>query len=352
MKKNNPLGSFQTTMMLGILLLFTSTFFLLFAISVQYDLDLSYLLSEVTKGARARESFRIMLGFCIFLICGIAFIITRLQLTHFREFKKAMHELANGKYETRLEFDFKAPSEFHELAESFNTMAKELNSTELLRKDFINEFSHEFKTPIVSIRGFAKVLQSKTASPEEETEYLQIINAETERLSRLSQNILMLCKIENQTIVSNKIKYELSEQIRQSIVLLAGEWEKKGINFDLRMDEVDFIGNKELLEQMFLNLIDNAIKFSPQQADILIDLKKESKDAVFRITDFGEGIEEEIKRRVFDKFYQGDASHATNGNGIGLSIVQRVAQLHGGTILVDSVVGQGTTFTIKLPIIT
>lgn len=350
MKRNKSLGSFQMFLIAGTLLLITLMFVSITAMVIFYKIDFDIFVTAFSRRMRSQGGIPYEMFFFFSFIFGMSLIITRIQLKPFRALKKAMQELANGDYDTKLSFSFTSPSEFHELAESFNTMAKELSSTELLRKDFINEFSHEFKTPIVSIRGFAKVLQSKNVTEEEEQEYLQVIVAESERLTRLSQNILMLCKLENQNIVSDKTEYDISEQIRQTVVLLASEWEKKELNFELSMDDISYVGNKELLQQMFLNLIDNAIKFSPNQAYIFIFLKAKQSKIMFEIMDCGEGMDGETASRVFDKFYQGDVSHATSGNGIGLSIVQRVVQLHDGSIQVESAVGHGTKFIVQLPI--
>lgn len=294
--------------------------------------------------------------FCIFamnLLLGslLSFISIKIQLKPFHELEKGMKKLFLGDFSTRLSLSGKfVPIEFSELIKCFNRMAQELEGTELLRKDFINNFSHEFKTPIVSIRGFAKILQSNTATKQEQKEYLDIIVQESERLSQLSSNVLLLCKIENQSIISDTQTYNLSEQIRQTVLLLENQWEKKNLSFEMEVEEVTFDGSKELLGQMWLNLIDNAIKFSPKGDVITIRLRKKTGNMTFSITDYGDGLTDETKQHIFEKFYQGDSSHTTQGNGIGLSIVKSIAELHEGTVEVESEIGMGTTFTVNLPV--
>ncbi len=220
-------------------------------------------------------------------------------------------------------------------------------NVEMLRTDFINNVSHEFKTPIVSIRGFAKALKWEDLTEEERNEYLDIIISETERLSSLSANMLYLSKIEQQTILTDKKRLNLSEQIRLVIALLDQKFAAKNIevNFDAR--EYDVAGNEEMLRQVWINLLDNAIKFSPCGGRIDVCVQETEHGTIVRIRDQGKGIPPDIQAHIFDKFYQGDRSHSTDGNGLGLSIVKKIIDLHGGDISVQSC-GSGSTFTVTL----
>lgn len=348
-KHKRKYGSFQIMLTIGTLLVvILAVAFLLLAFIV-FDINL-----QIVLNAAGTRRYSYLIGFilllCAALTIGVSYIITRMQLRPLRQLQAGMKALASGEFSYRLDTPTLTPDEFKELHDCFNIMALELESTELLRRDFINSFSHEFKTPIVSIRGFAKILQSKTATPQQEQEYLKIIVDESERLSTLSQNVLYLCKVENQTILSHTEQYDLTEQIRQTILSLQNQWEKKHLDFEMNMDDVCFTCNRELMGQMWLNLIDNAVKYSPQNSTIFMTLCEKPKQICFSITDQGDGIDDAEQKRIFDKFYQCDASHAAQGNGIGLSIVKRVAEIHGGSVAVTSRIGEGSTFTVTLPL--
>ncbi len=301
------------------------------------------------------SSQRVRILLLLMLLSGFAcaaimnFIIMKRQLRPYALLKDGMKNLSKGDFGIKIETKGVNSREFYELLVQFNTLSAELNNTELFRKDFINNFSHEFKTPITSIKGFAKVLQNGELTDEEISEYLSIIINESTRLSRLSQNILTLCKIENQGIITNEENYELSEQIRLAILSLENEWAKKNLCFDLDIDDFSFYGNKDILNHVWVNLIDNAIKFSPQNSDISISLKEKNEGVFFTINDYGVGMDEETMNNIFTKFYQGDKSHSGRGNGIGLSIVKSVVDFYKGEISVESVPNKGTTFCILFP---
>lgn len=261
-----------------------------------------------------------------------------------------MNRLAAGDFSARLHYG--KPLGSHpsvaEAAESFNKMASELENTEMLRSDFINNFSHEFKTPIVSIAGFAKLLKRGNLTEEQKMEYIDIIEEESMRLAAMATNVLDLTKVENQTILTDISQYNLSEQIRSSVLLLEEKWAKKDLDFELEFDEYTVHANEELLKQVWINLLDNAIKFSPCGGVVRVNIA-ESKDALqVSVSNSGDDISKDNQKKIFRKFYQADESHAAEGNGIGLAIVKRVAQLHGGDVTVRS--GGGTvTFTVTLP---
>lgn len=236
------------------------------------------------------------------------------------------------------------------LADNINKMAKELKKQEMISKDFINHFSHEFKTPIVSIQGFAKRLLTKELSEEQKQEYLEIIYEESSRLANLSNNTLFISKLDNMEISKNKKEFCLDEQIRQCLILLNKRWSEKEIEITLNLEKILYFGNEDLLKQIWLNLLTNAIKFGNQNGKILLSLEKHQDLIIFCITDNGVGMDNETLSRIYDKFYQADQSRAIEGNGLGLSIVKKIVTLVNGTINVKSEVGVGTTFTICLPI--
>ncbi|MGN0802451.1 MAG: ATP-binding protein [Candidatus Faecivicinus sp.] len=261
---------------------------------------------------------------------------------------RAMSKVSQGDFSVRVDEE-DAQGDMGVLVHSFNDMAKELGSIEMFRKDFINNFSHEFKTPIVSIRGFAKQLERDDLTPEQRREYTSIIVSESERLANMSSNILLLTKLENQQIVTDKVEYSLDEQLRSCILLLEKQWSAKEIELSLNLEETRYVGNEEMMSHIWVNLIGNAIKFSPQGALLEISCSR-SRDAVVAvIRDHGEGMSEDTQKRIFEKFYQGDSAHATAGNGLGLSLVKRIVDLCGGTVTVQSRLGEGSAFTVTLP---
>ena len=271
-----------------------------------------------------------------------------LPLSPFREIIDAVNRLADGDFKVRLHLTEEL-WESREMTKSFNHMAEELGSLEMLRSDFVNNFSHEFKTPIASIRGFARMLQREDLTREEQKEYLQIIVDESERLTGLATNVLNLSKIENQTILTGQVQFNCTEQIRRIIALLEPKWSKKNLKFLLEADEIMIYGNMELLEQVWINLLDNAIKFSPDSSGIELLLRKRPGGVLFTITDHGSGIPSEAQTHIFDKFYQGDTSHTVQGNGLGLTIAKKIIELHKGNIQIKKSDISGTIFEVMLP---
>jgi Signal transduction histidine kinase len=261
---------------------------------------------------------------------------------------KATKVVSTGDFSVRVNETY-GNSEIGVLVRNFNHMTEELGSIEMFRNDFINNFSHEFKTPLVSIRGFAKQLQYDNLPSEKRKEYTDIIISEAERLSHMSANILLLAKLENQQFVTDFKEYELDEQIRNCIILLEKQWNKKNIEINIELKPVKIYNNSELLSQLWINLIDNAIKYTCENGHITIMCHEAFDDILFSISDDGKGMDDYTLRHIFDKFYQGDKSRSTQGSGLGLSIVKRVLELCNGEITVESKINQGTTFKVRLP---
>ncbi len=236
-----------------------------------------------------------------------------------------------------------------DLLKSFNIMIDELSSIELFRKNFINNFSHEFKTPIVSIRGFAKQLTMDSITDEVRKEYASIIVNEANRLTTMSSNILLLTKFEHQQIINDQNNFDLDEQIRRCIILLESHWNKKNIEFNLDLEDITYYSNEEMLSHVWINLISNAIKFSPENGVVHVKLRKAPENILVEITDHGIGIKSSDIERIFEKFYQCDSSHTGEGNGLGLSLVKRIIELCNGEIYVTSEYKLGTSFKIELP---
>lgn len=227
-------------------------------------------------------------------------------------------------------------------------MVEELNGIEMFREDFINSFSHEFKTPIVSIQGFAKQLKKDGLSEDKKREYIDIIISESKRLTNLSSNILLLNKFENQQFITDTADFYLDEQIRSCILLLEKQWSKKNIEFDIELEPVLYNGNQEMLSQVWVNILNNSIKFSPQNTTITVRTSVKDNKIRIDICDCGEGMDENTINHIFERFYQGDSAHASEGNGLGLPVVKRIVELCGGTIRVESQKGRGTVFSVFL----
>ena len=262
----------------------------------------------------------------------------------------AMNRLAQGDFKTRLHFQGRLGKNatVRELTDSFNTMAAELEKTEMLRSDFINNFSHEFKTPIVSIAGFAGLLKHGNLTEEQKQEYVDVIEEESLRLASMATNVLNLTKVESQEILTDVTSFNLSEQIRSCVLLLERKWDRKHLELNLDFDEYQIEANAELLKQVWVNLIDNAVKFSTEYGFINIDISQEKNRLRVTISNAGDPIPKEKMERIFQKFYQADESHATEGNGIGLAVVKQVVALHHGEIRVTSNPNI-TSFIVELP---
>lgn len=278
-----------------------------------------------------------------------ASFISRRLLKPLHAMIAATEKITEGDYSTRLDFEHISIQEFEQLGEKFNRMAEELGSVEMLRNDFINDFSHEFNTPINSIQGFATLLKQKNLTEEEQNDYLDRIISGSDRLSTLAANVLNLSKIEQQTILTHKEKINVTEQIRRIIAMLSIRWEKKEIDFDFDCSEHFLTGNEEFLDHLWLNLLDNAIKYSPQKSSIIVNISEIGNNIRVIITDHGKGIAEDALPHIFDKFYRSKSSRAVPGTGLGLTIAHKVIVLHRGTIQVNSSSGNGTAFTITLP---
>ena len=338
----------------GLTALFSTVVFLILMITSLIIFIVGVLLIRVNainiaKISRHEPMLPIFVLLIISVLVGtvVSFMISRFPLKPLRRVIDATNRLASGDFSVRLHLP--GPSSFHEVETSFNRMAEELGSIEMLRSDFVDHFSHEFKTPIVSIKGFAEELKHDDLTPEQRNEYLDINIHESSRLSQLATNVLNLSRVEKQTILANRERFDLTEQVRRCVLLFENKWEQRRLNLNVELDEVTIEGDEELLSQVWLNLIDNAVKFTPEGGCVDIRLQKGETSVVFLIRDDGYGIPEEAQRHIFDKFYQGDASHTVSGNGLGLSIARRIVALHSGDIRCKSEESAGTEFIVELP---
>ncbi len=286
----------------------------------------------------------------ISILTGITsnYLINKLTIMPIKQLIQATKEYAKGNFKERI--NISGTKEFDELNISFNKMAEELESVELLRNDFVNNFSHEFNTPITALNGYAKLLKQNKLEPSEKEEYLDIIIKESERLSTLSNNILLLNRIEHQKILSEHKKFRLDEQIRQTIMTFEKEITNKNIAIEIDLDDCIIDANYSMLSLVWRNLIDNAIKFLANNGKLDIELRAYSSACMVKISDNGIGIETNAIKHIFDKFYQADTSRTSKGNGLGLSLTKQIVDSHKGTIEVKSEIEKGSTFIVMLPL--
>ncbi len=259
---------------------------------------------------------------------------------------RAMKQVAEGDFTQQLETHSRV-TEIRDSYHSFNRMVQALNATETLQSDFVSNVSHEFKTPINAIEGYAMLLQG-SASPEEQAGYVSRILLNTRRLSTLVGNILLLSKVDNHAIATGQSAYRLDEQIRQSVLLLEPKWTAKDIDLDVDLEEVDYQGQEAMMLHVWNNLIDNAIKFDPPGGLLRIRLTREDQRIVVTVADGGPGIPEDAQPFIFNKFYQSDSSHRQEGNGLGLALVKRILDQCGGSIGVRNLPEGGCCFTVTL----
>lgn len=282
-----------------------------------------------------------------------AILLSRFFLQPIDNLRKAMEKVKKGDYTAKvkpIERPLRENATITQLEDSFNAMTAELRNTELLRKDFVSNFSHEFKTPISSIKGMAKQLYAGEVGEEQKNEFLKIIYEESARLADLSDEILLLTRLENRQIVPEQNEYSLDEQLRRCMLLYEETWSAKELDIDMDLEEINYCSNEDLLAHVWNNLYGNAVKFTPPNGSLNVTAKKKETHIEVCVKDSGIGMTPETVSRIFDKFYQGDTSHTTPGNGLGLALVKKILTLIGGTISVESAPGQGSAFTILLPL--
>lgn len=277
----------------------------------------------------------------------LASVAGKRYLRPIRELSAAIAQVAKGNFDVSVKPQ--PNSEMGCLAENFNSMAHDLSQIETLQRDFISNVSHEFKTPLSSISGYAKLLKTGVLSDDERNEYYDIISSESERLAALTSNILRLSKLEHCSAPPEKREYSLDEQLRRVIVLLEPQWSRKSITIEPELDSETIEGCPELLQEVWTNLIGNAIKYSSDGGRVFIRLFGGLDNVTVEIEDEGCGMTPQVLERIFERFYQGERSHSAEGNGLGLALVKQICLLCGANIDVESVPGEGSLFRITLP---
>ncbi|MDR3239576.1 MAG: HAMP domain-containing histidine kinase [Clostridiales bacterium] len=294
----------------------------------------------------------ILLGFFIWILTLIHALKykehTRMIIRLQSQMLDALAEIARGNFNVLL-----APEEHNplgEIVDAINKMAKDLGSLETMRQDFISNVSHEIQSPLTSIGGFAALLKNAALSAEERRHYAEIIEAESRRLSSLSDNLLKLSALDTEKKPLVMQMFRLDKQLEKIALTLEPQWSAKSLNLEADLVKCEYRGDEALLSQMWVNLLHNAIKFTPDGGDIRIALTESDGAVTVTVADSGIGIADEDKPRIFERFYKADKSRdrALGGNGLGLSLVKKIAELHSGSVSVDSEIGKGSTFKITL----
>ncbi len=274
-------------------------------------------------------------------------IVGKICFEPIKKIRNAMNEVSQGNLDIAIGEECFL-DELEDISHAFNVMVKELRSTESIQADFVSNVSHEFKTPLTAIQGYAVMLDDEEVTREERAEYTRKVLFNAKRMSELVNNILLLSKLDNQGIEDRKERFALDEQIRQSILATETKWTEKNIEFDVKLERIDYNGNGGLLSHVWGNLLDNAIKFSPESGKIVLELKAFNGYVYFSVSDEGEGIREDSKQYIFDKFYQSDTSHKQEGNGLGLALVKKITDIYGGEVEAENL-GKGCKFIVRLP---
>lgn len=265
-----------------------------------------------------------------------------------RQIKNALRQITGGDFSVRLDTQGSS-AQFREIMESINTMTQELSGVETLRTDFVANVSHEMKTPLAVIGNYGTLLQDMTLPEEKRLEYAKAVTESSKRLAELMSNILKLSRLENQQIYPQAGEYDLSEQLCQCLLGFENVWEEKEIALETEIEEdLHITGDAELLAIVWNNLLSNAFKFTGPGGKVKVSLGREENKVVVQVADSGCGMSKEVGRHIFEKFYQGDTSHAAQGNGLGLALVKRIIDITGGTITVSSTAGVGSCFTVIL----
>ena len=322
---------------------------------------LSLTLSALTRNGIIfqRDNVRYLLfGYAfkdvVLLIVAVALVLIFINLTSrsttepIRDLTLATREIARGNYDVNVDVKDRV-EELGELERNFNLMAAELRSNEYLRKDFISNVSHQLKTPLSILSGYARLLEEGGLTPGEQAEYAAVIARESHRLVSLIDDMLRLSRIDHREILPRSDVFPLGESLRRAVLQLEPRWSRAGLEVEADIPDLDYTGDEELLSQVWSNLLDNAVKFTPAGGHIGVSLRRTGDRVEVTVSDDGPGMDEATLARIFEQFYQGDTPHRGEGSGLGLPLCRRIVELLGGTITAESRPGEGTRFRVVLP---
>lgn len=334
--------------MLGFIL-----FFLTMAGSSSCTVMVFQAVNKASNGNLTQIIFAVLGNILVWTVICVSIDIVRRKLMVDKPTQKilvATSEIAKGNFDIKLDITHRHSKfdAYDIIMENINKMAEELGKNEVLKTDFVSNVSHEIKTPLSIIQNYSMLLQNNKLTKEERDKYLKEMVVATKRLSNLITNILKLNKLENQKLDFELEKFNLGEELRLCVLQVEELLEKKNITIDCDIEDIQVVSAKELLQLVWNNLLSNAIKFTENAGTISVNVYQEKKYAVVKVSDTGCGMTSDVGKHIFDKFYQGDTSRASDGNGLGLALVKRVIDILGGKIYVESELGKGSTFIVKL----
>lgn len=328
-------------------IVFATVLFVFLLVSAVWLLLFEFGFIDVSPTERHIPIFVLCTG-SLLLGATIAMFVGKLIIVPIQNISNAFDELSKGNFSVKVPENERI-AEIREMSKRFNAMTFDLSHIETLRSDFVENVSHEFKTPIAAIEGYATLLQNPALSDERRELFVEKILDNSRKLSALSSNILMLSKLENRQTVPQYSEFRLDEQIRRAILRLESKWSEKQLEFDIDLPTQMYCGSEQLLEQVWSNILDNAVKHSPVGGTVRVSLLNKESAIVAEIADCGDGMSEETQKHIFEKFYQGDSSRKSEGNGLGLALVKRILDLCGGSVEVKSELGKGSVFSVTLP---
>ena len=338
--------SFLLSLNAGLILFACFLFSALIVLAVIFLSDLIY------KGSfRDNPVLLVALGFLATMAVGslTLFIVMRMLSGKFDNARNIIRKIADGDYSEKIPLP-RQENVLYEVVQDFNKMVDRLNSTALLQSDFANNFSHEFKTPLVSVKGYAELLQKRPDLPQSERDkYLKIIIDEADRLAGLASSTLLLSRLDSSTALTEITAVRVDEQIGECILLLDAEFRKKNMETDIELAPFTVMSNADMLKEVWINLLSNAVKYGRTNGTVTV--RSAVTDTCYMVTvrDDGAGMNEKTLTHVFDKYYQGENAKGVRGNGLGLSIAKMIVLLSGGDITVKSAPGRGSTFTVIFP---
>lgn len=287
----------------------------------------------------------------VVVVGGLIFRPRHRPRNPFAPITEALDRIGSGDFSARVDSGERSFGMVGELAQSVNHMASRLDEMEKMRQEFVSDVSHEIQSPLTSIRGFACALRNDELGPADRHHYLEIIEAESLRLSRLSDNLLRLAALDKERVLLQPKPYRLDRQLRTLILTCETQWAAKHLELDVELPEATITADEDLLSQVWLNLLHNAIKFTPEQGSVRIGLRRRDANWIVTVSDTGIGIDETDQGRIFERFFKADPSrrHSAGGSGLGLAIARRAVELHQGSIAVNSHPGEGAEFTVTLP---
>ncbi len=328
------------------------SFFIMIAVIMQIAILIYDYISDRTENPKLIAVLILILILILsVIVCVIDYFRRKIMVDKpVNKILEATQKISNGEFDLPIEItrNYSDFNKYDIIMDNVNKMAKELKKSEILKSDFISNVSHEIKTPLSIIGSYANALKDGSLDDETRNKYLDTLITATKRLSDLISDILKLNKLENQSLDVKKEKFLLTDALSEIVLEFEELTENKRIEIELDVDDVYIYSSKSLINIIIYNLFSNAVKFSFEKGKIFISLKKQGEIAELTIKDTGVGIAPDTGKNIFEKFYQGDTSHRSEGNGLGLALVKKVIDILGGEISVESELNIGSTFTVKL----